>query len=162
MQRSRFGVQEILEALMQDTLETVLAGKGATIHFVVPEATVFDAVGKMNQERIGALLVCVSGEMVGIFTERDVLCKVVAEGRDPATTRIVDVMTQEVVTVRSTTSVEEAMAVFTERRFRHLPVVDDGELKGLVSSGDLTRRMSRNQEGHIQDLMNFITGKYPG
>jgi CBS domain-containing protein len=100
--------------------------------------------------------------MVGIFTERDVLCKVVAEGRDPATTRIVDVMTQEVVTVRSTTSVEEAMAVFTERRFRHLPVVDDGELKGLVSSGDLTRRMSRNQEGHIQDLMNFITGKYPG
>jgi CBS domain-containing protein len=100
--------------------------------------------------------------MVGIFTERDVLCRVVGEGRDPSATRVVDVMTQEVVAVRSTTSVEEAMAVFTEKRFRHLPVVDDGELKGLVSSGDLTRRMSRNQEGHIQDLMNFITGKYPG
>jgi len=99
---------------------------------------------------------------LGIFTERDVLCRVVAEGRDPTKTRVVDVMTQEVVAVRSTTSVEEAMAVFTEKRFRHLPVVDDGELKGLVSSGDLTRRMSRSQEGHIQDLMNFITGKYPG
>ena len=147
---------------MQDTLEAVLAGKGATIHYVIPEATVLDAVGKMNDERIGALLVCISGEMVGIFTERDVLCRVVAEGRDPTTTRVVDVMTQEVVAVRSTTSVEEAMAVFTEKRFRHLPVVDDGELKGLVSSGDLTRRVSRSQEGHIQDLMNYITGRYPG
>jgi CBS domain-containing protein len=146
---------------MRDTLDTVLAGKGTGIHYVVPEVTVLDAVEKMNQERIGALLVCVSGEMVGIFTERDVLCRVVAEGRDPATTRVVEVMTHEVVAVRSTTSVEEAMAVFSERRFRHLPVVDDGELKGLVSSGDLTRRVSRRQEGHIQDLMNFITGKYP-
>ena len=147
---------------MQETLETVLAGKGPVIHYVVPESTVFQAVEKMNEEHIGAVLVCISGEMVGIFTERDVLCRVVGEGRDPVTTRVVDVMTQEVVAVRSATSVEEAMAVFTEKRFRHLPVVDDGELKGLVSSGDLTRRMSRNQEGHIQDLMNFITGKYPG
>ena len=147
---------------MQDTLETVLAGKGPAIHYVVPETTVLDAVQKMNDERIGAVLVCISGEMVGIFTERDVLCRVVAEGRDPAATKIVDVMTSDLVTVRSTTSVEEAMAVITEKRFRHLPVIDDGELKGLVSSGDLTRRVSRNQEGHIQDLMNFITGKYPG
>lgn len=162
MQRPQFGVQEVLEAIVRDTLENVLAGKGAAIHYVVPEVTVLDAVGKMNDERIGALLVCVSGEMVGIFTERDVLCRVVAEGRDPAATRVVDVMTQEVVAVRSTTTVEEAMAVFTEKRFRHLPVVDDGELKGLVSSGDLTRRVSRSQEGHIQDLMNYITGRYPG
>jgi len=147
---------------MRDTLATVLAGKGTTIHYVVPEATVLDAVEKMNEERIGAVLVCVSGEMVGIFTERDVLCKVVAEGRDPATTKIVDVMTHEVIAVKSTTSVEEAMAIFSEKRFRHLPVVDNGDLKGLVSSGDLTRRVSRKQEGHIQDLMNFITGKYPG
>jgi CBS domain-containing protein len=148
--------------MMQETLDTVLAGKGPAIHYVVPEATVLDAVQKMNEERIGAVLVCVSGEMVGIFTERDVLCRVVAEGRDPAATKVVEVMTSEMVTVRSTTSVEEAMAVFTERRFRHLPVIDDGELKGLVSSGDLTRRVSHSQEGHIQDLMNFITGKYPG
>lgn len=147
---------------MQDTLGTVLAGKGPVIHYVVPESTVLQAVEKMNDERIGAVLVCISGEMVGIFTERDVLCRVVAEGRDPDSTKVVEVMTQEVVAVRSTTSVEEAMAVFTEKRFRHLPVVDDGELKGLVSSGDLTRQVSRNQEGHIQDLMNFITGKYPG
>lgn len=146
---------------MQDTLETVLAAKGGEIHYVIPEATVLDAVLKMNRERIGAVLVCISGEMVGIFTERDVLCRVVGEGREPASTRVVDVMTSEVVTVRSTTSIEEAMAIISERRFRHLPVVDNGTLRGLVSSGDLTRRVSREQEGHIQDLLNFITGKYP-
>ena len=147
---------------MQDTLQTVLESKGPAIHYVVPETTVLDAVQKMNDERIGAVLVCLSGEMVGIFTERDVLCRVVGEGRDPTVTKVVEVMTPEVVAVRSTTSVEEAMAVISERRFRHLPIVDDGDLKGLVSSGDLTRRVSRNQEGQIQDLMNFITGKYPG
>lgn len=146
---------------MQDTLDNVLAAKGGAIHYVVPETTVLHAVEKMNRERIGAVLVCISGEMVGIFTERDVLCRVVGEGRDPASTQVIDVMTTEVVAVRSTTSVEEAMAVISERRFRHLPVVDDGKLVGVVSSGDLTRRVSRDQEGHIQDLMNFITGKYP-
>ena len=147
---------------MQDTLEAVLASKGPALHYVIPEATVLDAVRKMNEEHIGAVLVCISGEMVGIFTERDVLCRVVDSDRDPAATRVVEVMTSEVVAVRSTTTVEEAMAVISEQRFRHLPVVDNGELKGLVSSGDLTRWASRNQEGHIRDLMDFITGKYPG
>ena len=148
---------------MQETLATVLAGKGPAIHYVVPEAMVIDAVRTMNRERIGAVLVCVSGEMVGIFTERDVLCRVVDEGRDPTSTKVVEVMTSEVVAVRSTTRVEEAMAVITEKRFRHLPVLDDeGLLRGLVSAGDLTRWVSRNQEVHINDLVNYITGKYPG
>ena len=148
---------------MQNTLETVLASKGPAIHYVVPEAKVIDAVRTMNEERIGAVLVCVSGEMVGIFTERDVLCRVVDEGRDPAVTKVVEVMTSEVVAVRPTTRVEEAMAVITEKRLRHLPVVDDeGLLRGLVSAGDLTRWASRNQEIHIKDLVNYITGKYPG
>jgi len=147
---------------MQDTLEAVLASKGPAIHYVVPEATVIDAVRKMNQERVGAVLVCASGEMVGIFTERDVLCRVVDEGRDPATTKVAEVMTSEVVAVRSTTSVEEAMAVITEKRCRHLPVIDKELLKGLVSSGDLTRWVSRNREIHIKDLVNYITGRYPG
>ena len=147
---------------MQDTLSAVLAHKGATVYSVAPDVTVLDAVRKMNEERVGALLVCVSNEMVGIFTERDVLMRVVDSGRDPTATKVVDVMTSEVVTVRSNTGIQEAMAVISERRFRHLPVIDDGKLLGVVSSGDLTRWVSRNQEGHIQDLTNFITGKYPG
>ena len=151
-----------LGATMKNPLEAVLASKGPAIHYVVPEAKVIDAVRTMNQERIGAVLVCVSGEMVGIFTERDVLCRVVDQGRDPNATKVVEVMTSQVVAVRPSTLVEEAMAVITEKRIRHLPVVDtDGLLKGLVSSGDLTRWASRNQQIHIKDLVNYITGKYP-
>ena len=147
---------------MQDTLEGVLARKGATVHYVIPETPVIEAVRKMNQERIGALLVCENGEMVGIFTERDVLCRVVDEGRDPNGTRVVDVMTSDVVSVRPNTPVDDAMAIISERRFRHLPVVSDSGLMGMVSSGDLTKWVSRTQAGHIRHLEDFITGKYPG
>jgi len=147
---------------MHDTLEAVLAHKGSTVYSVDPEDSVLDAVRKMNCEHVGALLVCIDGRMVGIFTERDVLCRVLDEGRAPDATRVADVMTTEVVTVGPKTGVKDAMAVITERRIRHLPVVDDGDLRGVVSIGDLTRWVSRNQEGHIQHLMNFITGKYPG
>ena len=147
---------------MQDTLSAVLAAKGSSVYSVAPEVRVLDAVRKMNQEHVGALLVCESNELVGIFTERDVLTRVVDAGRDPGATKVVDVMTSEVETVRSSTGVQDAMALISERRFRHLPVIDDGELLGVVSSGDLTRWVSRNQEGHIQHLVNYITGKYPG
>ena len=147
---------------MTDTLASVLGHKGSTVHSVAPNATVLEAVRKMNAERIGAVMVCESSEMLGIFTERDVLCRVVDSPLDPATTRVYEVMTTEVVAVHPSTSVEEAMAVITERRCRHLPVLEDGVLRGLVSSGDLTRWASRNQESHIRDLVNFITGKYPG
>ena len=147
---------------MQDTLEAVLAHKGSTVYSVDPEDSVLDAVRKMNCEHVGAVLVCVEGRMIGIFTERDVLCRVLDAGRDPGATRVAEVMTSEVVTVGPETDVRDAMAVITERRTRHLPVIGDGDLKGVVSIGDLTRWVSRSQEGHIQHLMNFITGKYPG
>jgi CBS domain-containing protein len=147
---------------MQDTLKGILARKGATVHYVVPETPVIDAVRKMNEEHIGAVLVCENGEMVGIFTERDVLCRIVDEGRSPNDTRVVDVMTAEVASVRPETPVEDAMAIISERRFRHLPVVSDSGLMGVVSSGDLTEWVSRSQEGHIRHLEDFITGKYPG
>ena len=146
---------------MQNTLADVIAVKGSTVHSVAPEATVLDAVRAMNAEKIGALLVRDGEEVVGIFTERDVLCRVLDSERDPATTRVAEVMSTELVAVRPSTRVEEAMAVITEKRCRHLPVFDDGELVGLVSIGDLTRWVSRHQEGHIQDLVNYITRKYP-
>ena len=146
---------------MSDSLTSFLGHKGSTVHSVAPNATVLDAVRKMNEKRIGALLVCESSELLGIFTERDVLCRVVDSPRDPATTAVYEVMTTEVVTVHPSMSVEEAMAVISEKRCRHLPVIEDGALRGLVSIGDLTRWASRNQEDHIRDLVNYITGKYP-
>ena len=146
---------------MKGTLESVLAHKGGEVHCVIPGATVLDAVRKMNRERIGALLVRDGAEVVGIFTERDVLCRVVDAGRDPSATTVREVMTGDVVAVPPDTRVEEAMAIITDRRCRHLPVMVGAELVGLVSAGDLTRWVSRHQEGHIRDLMNFITGRYP-
>jgi CBS domain-containing protein len=146
---------------VRNTLDAVLENKGRTVHSVAPAATVIEAVRKMNQERIGALLVHDDQEIVGIFTERDVLTRVLDSDRDPATTRVSEVMTTEPVSVRSTTLVEEAMAIVTDKRCRHLPVLDDDELVGLVSIGDLTRWVGRNQEIQIQDLVNFITRKYP-
>ena len=147
---------------MQNTLADIIAVKGSTVHSVAPEATVLDAVRAMNRQKIGALLVRNGTEVVGIFTERDVLCRVLDSEREPATTTVAEVMSTELVAVRPTTRVEEAMAVITEKRCRHLPVLDEGELVGLVSIGDLTRWVTRHQEAHIQDLVNYITNKYPG
>ena len=146
---------------MKDTLHTLLKSKGRTLHTVAPEATVLDAVRKMNQERIGALLVMSGDDLVGIFTERDVLTRVVDQTRDPAETRIAEVMTPRPVVVTAAATINEAMAVISEKRCRHLPVVDEGKLLGLVSAGDLTHWVTRGHEYHIQDLVNYITGKYP-
>lgn len=147
---------------MTDTLRTLLEKKGRLVHTVAPQSTVIDAVRKMNTERIGAVLVMEGEALVGIFTERDVLCRVVDEERDPQATIVADVMTTQPVVVKAEASVEEAMAVISERRCRHLPVVENDQLVGLVSAGDLTHWVTRNQEYHIQDLVNFITSKYPG
>jgi len=147
---------------MKHTLAAVIAEKGATVHSIEPTATVLDAVRKMNRERVGALLVTERSRPVGIFTERDVLSRVVDPGRSAEETAVADVMTRELVAVRPTASVEEAMAVVTEKRCRHLPVMDGEKLLGLVSAGDLTRWVSRGHEVHIKDLVNYITGAYPG
>ena len=117
---------------MKETIDAVLADKGAKVHCVVPGATVLAAVRKMNEEHIGALLVCDGSEVLGIFTERDILCRVIDSTRDPATTTVAEVMTTDLVAVSPDTRVEEAMAVITEKRCRHLPVIDGGNLVGLV------------------------------
>jgi CBS domain-containing protein len=147
---------------MTDTLAVILDEKGDTVHSVAPTASVLDAVRKMNDARIGALLVLEDDRPVGMFTERDVLTRVVGQKRNPGDTTVADVMSTEVVAVKPGTTVDEAMAVITERRCRHLPVIEDGRLRGMVSIGDLTRWVTRKQRYEIQDLVNFITGKYPG
>ena len=114
-----------------------------------------------DARRIGALLVCDDDRVVGIFTERDVLNRVVDPGKDPGTVRVADVMTGDVVTIGPEVSVEEAMAVVTEKRCRHLPVMTGEQLLGLISIGDLTRWVATRQAHHIQDLVNYITGRYP-
>ena len=147
---------------MLNQLRQVLAEKGGTVHSVPPDATVLDAVREMNRLRVGCVVVMEGDRLVGIFTERDVLTRVVDGGRDPASTPVAEVMSREVVCVGPEITVQQAMAVITEKRCRHLPVMEGDRLVGLVSIGDLTRWVTRHQRFHIQDLVNYITGKYPG
>src|SRR5689334_20025811 len=122
---------------MNEPIAKVLAHKGNDVVTVAPETTVLVAVQQMNDRKIGALLVLDRGRPVAIFAERDVLVRVVAAGLDPRATPVVEVMTRSPVAVRSQATVGEAMRMITERRCRHLPVVDDNRLLGLISIGDL-------------------------
>lgn len=143
---------------MQTPLSEVLAGKGTDYYCVGPAASVADGVREMNRRAIGALLVIEGSDLVGIFTERDVLVRVVATGADPETTRVREVMTTQPLTVDASTTVEDAMLLVTRHRCRHLPVVIAGHIHGLVSIGDLTRWMVRDREHEIDDLRQYING----
>jgi len=145
-----------------DTVAHILKEKGSKIHKAAPGDTVLDAVERMCAEKVGALLVCDSGRPVGMFSERDLMTRVILGRKDPAATTLGEVMSLEVVYVEPGTSAAEAMAVMTERRCRHLPVASEGQLLGLVSIGDLVRWVSRNHEFEIRMLTDYICGRYPG
>ncbi len=145
-----------------DTIRTILKEKGSTVHSVAPAATVFEAVQAMCANKVGAVLVCTADQPLGIFTERDLMTRVILSHRDPATTRVEEVMTREVVCVDPDTRAEEAMAIITDRRCRHLPVVEGARVAGMVSIGDLVRWTNRTKEFHIRMLTDYICGKYPG
>jgi len=146
---------------MENSLSILLKDKGTDVYNISPDASVTDAVRMMNDRGVGALLVVADDRPVGMFTERDVLRRVVDAGREPSSTKVADVMTRELVTVRPGTTVQEAMGIVTEKRCRHLPVMDGETLCGMVSIGDLIRWTTRKQAIHIQDLVNYITGRYP-
>lgn len=145
-----------------DTVSAIVEEKGREVYSIRPEASVTEAVRLMSRRRVGAVLVCERGSCVGIFTERDLMNRVVLTGLDPGATAVADVMTSEVACVEPGTSAAAAMAIMTERRCRHLPVVEAGKVVGLVSIGDLVRWESRNQQFEIRMLTHFIQGKYPG
>ena len=146
---------------MYGHVSALLAEKGRQVYTIAPTATVREAVREMNEKGVGALLVLVDDGPVGILSERDVLRRVVDEGRDPQNATVSDVMTSDVLVVQPTTPIEQVMATMTERRVRHLPVMDEGKVVGLVSIGDVTRWVSKNQEAHIQRMTDYITGRAP-
>ncbi len=140
-----------------ESLGEILREKGRTVHTTKPESTVLEAVEIMAARRVGALLVCVDDAPAGILSERDVLMRVLLERRDPALTRVEEVMTREVICAEPSTSGEEAMAIMTDRRVRHLPVVSGGHVQGLVSIGDLVRCAARAQEFEIRMLTDYVS-----
>ena len=143
---------------MNTSVQEILDRKGANVQRVRPEVTVLRAVEEMAERHIGAVLVSDGDSVVGILSERDVMTRVVLLGRDPAATLVEEVMTRAVVAIEPTTTHGEAMAIMTERRCRHLPVVHDGRVVGMVTIGDLVRHASREQEFEIRMLTDYIRG----
>ena len=148
---------------MKTPLSTLLAHKagGNVTHSIAPGITVAAAVDILNQAKVGSVLVMDKGRLVGIFTERDVLRRVVGARRDPAATLVADVMTRELAVMKPGATVQDAMRVISERRIRPIPVVEDGKVLGVVSQGDLNHWLVRNQEAEVAQLVEFVTGKYP-
>jgi CBS domain-containing protein len=136
---------------------TKLFEHGEAIHSVGPDALVSECVRSMAAKRIGALIVMDGGKLIGIFTERDALNKVLAAGLDPGATRVAAVMTRDPFCIAPTTTVGDAMEVITKRRFRHLPVVDNGKVLAVISSGDLTHWMVQDKLGEVKELVDFAT-----
>jgi CBS domain-containing protein len=139
------------------TVSEILEAKGRDVLQIDAAATVFDAIKKMVDGNVGALLVTDGGDLAGIVTERDYLRRVTIEGRTEKGTQVREIMSSELVYVTPDTSVQECMAVMTERRIRHLPVLDEGrKVVGIVSIGDVVKFQSKQQDVQIRLLTDYI------
>lgn len=142
------------------TINDLLAIKGSQVHSIGPNAHVLDAARLMNEHRIGALVVLDGGQLKGMFTERDILQRVVAQCGDPGRMTVHEVMTTDVICCTPRMPIEQARDIVKERRVRHLPVLDEeGQLCGLISIGDLNAYVSTTQERHIHFLERYIHGQ---
>lgn len=128
---------------------------GNAIHSVDPDALVMECVHKMTDRKIGGLIVMNGEKLIGIFTERDALSRVLAAGRDPRLTKVSEVMTKDPYCVSPTMTVGDAMRLITNRRFRHLPIVEDGEVLGVLSSRDLTNWLVKDRVADVQELVHL-------
>jgi CBS domain-containing protein len=144
-----------MEAAMK-TVKQVLEGKGAVIHSVAPEASVLDAIKLMAEKGVGALVVLDQGRLAGVISERDYARKIILHGRSSQDTAVREIMTEKVITVRSEQTVDDCMALMTQYRFRHLPVVDAGKLAGVLSIGDLVKEVIADREETIKQLESYI------
>lgn len=143
-----------------ETVADILGYKGAMVHSVTPSTLVISAVERMCDEHVGALLVRSAGVVAGIFSERDLMRRVILARRDPAITPVSEVMTREVHCIAPSTHAREAMKIMTDRRCRHLPVVADGEIVGILSIGDLVRWASLEQAFELKLLTDYVRGAY--
>jgi len=140
-----------------NTVSDILDDKGRDVLRVDAGATVLEALKRMVEANVGSLLVSEGGEIAGIVTERDYLRRVALEGRPDAETPVREIMSAPLIVVSPDTSIDECMAVMTDRRIRHLPVAVGGEVVGLVSIGDVVKYKSKQQSFEIQYLTDYIT-----
>lgn len=145
---------------METPISSILARKGSEIYSVGPQATVTEAVHLMNQKNIGAVAIMDGQRLLGIFTERDVLRRVIDGRMDPDSTPVSKVMTEKLAYVRPDTLLGEAMAVVNAQGCRHLPVMKGERLVGMISTRDLIHAVLDGQEHQISELMQYISGNY--
>jgi len=138
------------------TVQQLLGEKGHKVWSIPPDAWVYDAVALMAEKEIGALMVIENGRVVGLVSERDYARKVILKGRSSRETRVRDIMTTRVVYAHPEQSGEECMAILTDQRVRHLPVMDRGKLVGIISIGDLVKAIIAEQKFLIEQLVHYI------
>ncbi len=136
----------------------LLDSKGRNIVSIAPDASVFDAIKLMADKVVGSLLVMDGAELLGIVTERDYARKVILKGRSSENTRVSDIMTGDVFTTSGAATVKACMELMTDKRIRHLPVVDDNEVIGMISIGDLVSAIISDQQEEIEQLESYISG----
>jgi len=146
---------------LDDTIGMVLKQKSQDIWSLDPEAWVYDAVEMMASKHVGALLVISDGTLLGIISERDYARKIILKERSSKQTRVKEIMTTPVIVVRPDHTVEDCMRFMTENRIRHLPVVENHQVLGVVSIGDLVKWVVSAQAETIDQLQHYITGSYP-
>lgn len=144
------------------TVKDILSRKGSKVYSVHPNETVYDAIKKMADLNIGALLVLEEGKIKGIISERDYRNKIILKGRTSTSTPVKDIMVRSVFCVNSSDSINLCMQLMTEKKIRHLPVLDNGDLAGIISIGDVVKSVIDNQKVEINSLRNYIAGNYPG
>jgi signal-transduction protein with cAMP-binding, CBS, and nucleotidyltransferase domain len=148
-----------LEGGVMSKVSEILGDKGGNVLSVEASTSVFEAVQQMVESNVGSLLVTDGGDIIGIVTERDYLRRVTLEGRTDKDTAVGEIMTSPLVVVTPETDIDESMAIMTDRRIRHLPVVEDGEVVGVISIGDVVKYKSKQQSFEIQYLTDYITAR---
>jgi CBS domain-containing protein len=138
----------------------LLAAKGNEVWSVTPETKVFDALRLMAEKRVGAVLVLEENDLVGLFSERDYARKVILLGKSSKETPVKDIMSSKIVSVRPDQTIDECMSLMTDNRIRHLPVMNDGKLRGIITIGDVVKAVIAEKQGVIEQLEQYITGTF--
>jgi CBS domain-containing protein len=144
-----------------DPVSFILRKKGTDVWSVPSDATVYDAMKMMADKDVGALLIMDGSQFVGVVSERDYARKVILQGRSSKETPVREIATETLITITPECSVDEAMRLITTNRIRHLPVVQEGKVQGMISIGDLVQWISFAQDQTIEQLEHYIEGKYP-